>query len=426
MSTHAFETPRMPLHRNGAFEPESSPYERVDSCYHGGAFFEAIGEDFATLARRRRIIPADVLDAWFAPAPGVVETLRTHLDWIVRTSPPTNSSGLVRALSKARGVAEESIVVGGGSSDLIFLALREWLDERSRVLLLDPTYCEYAHVLEQVIGCHVDRLALRRQQQYRVIPAELELAMRRGYDLVVLVNPNSPSGQRIPRKSLADLVARAPTRTRMWVDETYVEYAGPDESLEHEAAANERLVVCKSMSKMYALSGVRVGYVVASPRVAASLRRLTPPWAVGLPGQIAAVRALECPAYYRRTWSLTHRLRDELARELGAIGGLDVIPGVANFLLFHLGDRQPFAQSIVSRCRAHGLFLRDAGVLCPSLGDRAVRITVRDRATNRQMIAILREVLGVGPPCFEAEAEPDADTAGDDDMDENEDLESTA
>lgn len=392
----ASTTMPLPPHAATSGHPSPSVHPLRDTCYHGGAFFEAIGDDFATLERRQRIIPADVLDAWFPPAPAVLKALRAHLDWIVRTSPPTNGDGLVRALAAARGVAADSIVVGGGSSDLIFLALTLWLGPGSRVLMLDPTYGEYAHVLEHVIGCHVDRLPLRREHRYRVDARELEHALRRGYDVAVLVNPNSPTGQHLPAGTLAGVMARAPARTRVWVDETYVEYAGNWESLERLAAASDRLVVCKSMSKMYALSGVRVAYLVASPDVARSLRRRTPPWSVGLPGQIAAVHALRSDAYYRRRWAETRRLREELGAGLAAIAGLEVVPGVANFLLVHLAPHLPAARTVAMRCRVHGLFLRDAGVMCPSLGERALRIAVRDRSTNARMIEILRFAIDGG------------------------------
>lgn len=365
-----------------------------DGCDHGGAFFEAIGEGFETLYRRDRIIGADVLDAWFRPAPAVLRALRAHLDWIVRTSPPATGNGLVRAIARSRGVPEASVVLGGGSSDLIFRAFTQWLRPESRVLLLDPMYGEYAHVLEQVVGCRVDRFTLRREQNYRVDIAELELAMRGGYDMVVLVNPNSPTGQHVPARALVEMVARAPAGTRVWIDETYVEYAGPGESLEPLAAASDRVVVCKSMSKVYALSGVRVAYLVTGAEPARALRRRTPPWVVGLPGQIAAVKALESRTHYRRYWTLTHRLRSGLARDLVAIEGVEVIPGVANFLLVHLSSRLPDAATVVARCREEGLHLRDAGVMSPSLGDRAIRIAVRDRLTNQKLIEIFRRALG--------------------------------
>src|SRR5262245_16332275 len=113
---HAVDAGSWPA--SNGHDAAAPPDPASTSCYHGGAFFEAIGERFDTLERRRRIIPADVLDAWFPPAPAVLRTLRSHLDWVVRTSPPTHGEGLVAAIAHARGVPAESIVLGGGSSDL--------------------------------------------------------------------------------------------------------------------------------------------------------------------------------------------------------------------------------------------------------------------------------------------------------------------
>jgi hypothetical protein len=67
-----------------------TPPSRV-RCYHGGAFFEAIGDDFATLERSRTVINADVLDAWFPPSPIAIAAVRRYLPWLLRTSPPTSS-----------------------------------------------------------------------------------------------------------------------------------------------------------------------------------------------------------------------------------------------------------------------------------------------------------------------------------------------
>ena len=107
------------------------------------------------------------------------------------------------------------------------------------MLILDPTYGEYAHVLERVVGCRVERLLLQRAEQYRLDPGLLELSMAGEYDLVVLVNPNSPSGQHVPREELEDALRKAPPATRVWVDETYVDYAGPGQSLEPFAGRSE-------------------------------------------------------------------------------------------------------------------------------------------------------------------------------------------
>lgn len=381
------------------------PFHRPASCFHGGAFFSAIGESFDDLNRRHAIINADVLDAWFPPAPGVLAALTEHLPWLLRTSPPTSCHGLIETIAHARGVGSEHILTGAGSSDLIFRALRQWLTPRSHALILDPTYGEYAHVLERVIGCSVDRLRLSRAHHYDVDLACLEEAFSDEYDLIVIVNPNSPTGRFIPRARLEPLLRRAPQRTRIWIDETYIEYAAcppapgepqPEkagESLERFAAQSENVIVCKSMSKVYALSGARAAYLCAGPHQLEPLRAITPPWVVSLPAQVAAVRALQDPQYYAARYRETIAARDILARELRDFDW-DVLPGVANFVLGQLPPDGPDAESIVMRCRGHGLFLRNAAGMSQHLGDRCVRIAVKDEFTNRRIVEILRSVLG--------------------------------
>jgi len=373
----------------------SFPFERPPACFHGGASFRAIGERFDHLDRRKEIINADVLDAWYPPAPGVLRALAEDLPWLVRTSPPTGCEGLLAAVAEARGVCAGSLLPGAGSSDLIYRALRHWLHPTSRVLLLDPTYGEYAHVVEAVIGARVDRLRLPAEEDYALDPGRLGDALAAGYDLVVLVNPNSPTGRHLPRAALEPVLARAPQRTRFWIDETYVEHAGPGESLEGFAARSENVLVCKSMSKVYALSGVRVAYLCAGPHQIEALRGITPPWAVGLPAQLAAVRALEDPGYYEGRIRETRVLRGELDAGLRSLGWRTV-PGVANFLLAHLPAAGPDARAWTEASVRRGLFVRDAGAMGTAMGPRAIRVAVKDPGTQARLLAILREVAA-GP-----------------------------
>lgn len=363
------------------------------AAYHGGAFFDAIGREFDDLSRIDGVINADVLDAWFPPAPGALDALQSRLDWAVRTSPPTGSEGLIARIAGARGVPPESVLPGAGSSALIFLALRDWLGPSSRALILDPAYGEYAHVLDNVIGCRVRRFPLGRENGYLVDAERLEAEIRKGCDLVVIVNPNNPTGRHIPRAALEEMLRRVPQETTVWIDETYADYVGPGESLEQFAAASRNAVVCKSMSKSYALSGLRVGYLCGPARLIEPLRAATPPWAVSLPAQIAAVKALEDPAYYAARYAETHALRARLAEGIESLGGVEVIPGVANFLLCLLSPDRPTAETLLAACRERGLYLRNAALTAPLLGDRAVRVAVKDAATNRKMLAVIKEAL---------------------------------
>lgn len=366
------------------------PFRAPAACFHGGAFFGTIGDRFDALERRHDVINADVLDAWFPPAPGVIGMIAAHLPWLLRTSPPTDCAGLIATIAHARGVAAENILPGAGSSDLIFRAFRHWLTPDSRVLILDPTYGEYAHVLEQVIGCTVDRLALDRAQDFEVNLPRLSAALACDYDLVALVNPNSPTGRHMPRQELEAVLRLAPWHTRIWVDETYVDYAGADQSLERFAARSENVIVAKSMSKVYALSGARVAYLCAGTHQLEALRAITPPWVVGLPAQVAAVRALQDPVYYATRYAETAALRESLATGLRELGWATV-PGVANFLLAQIPEGSADADTIVRRAKAEGLFLRDAARMGARLGPRAIRIAVKDAVTNARMLSILRQ-----------------------------------
>ncbi|MGW3655617.1 aminotransferase class I/II-fold pyridoxal phosphate-dependent enzyme [Streptomyces sp. NPDC005151] len=368
---------------------------RPDGCEHGGASFTAIGTDFRNLHRRQRIVAADVLDAWFPPAPGVRAALAEDPAWAARTSPPTGAEGLLAEIATVRALPTETLAVGAGSSDLIFRAFGQWLTPESRVLLMDPGYGEYAHVTEKVIGCRVDRFRLRREDGWRIDPDRLSDAVRSGgYDLVVVVNPNNPTGRHAPVAELRSLIAAAPARTRWWIDEAYLGYVGLTESLADLAATDPRVVVCSSLSKMYALSGMRAAYLVAEPATAALLRRWTPPWPVSLPAQLAAVAALRDPAYYNDRWLRTHALRQQLAAELARLDeNVIVEEAVANFLTVTLPTGGPSAAQVVNECRRHDVYLRDLSPLSSRYQGRSVRIAVKDTAENARIVAAFHASL---------------------------------
>jgi len=144
---------------------------------------------------------------------------------------------------------------------------------------------------------------------------------------------------------------------------------------------------------VYALSGARAAYLCGSQSVVEELRALTPPWAVSLLAQVAAVAALQDPDYYAARYAETHRLRRQFAQRLAEMTDWEILPGIANFLLCHLPEDGPDADSIVSRCRAHGLFLRNADGMGRRFAGRSIRIAVKDEATNLRIVEIISAVL---------------------------------
>lgn len=362
-------------------------------CYHGGAFFDAIGNEFDDLNKRRNIINADVLDAWFDPAPQLINELGNHLSWICKTSPPTDCLGMANGIAKARGLKLDNVLPGAGSSDLIFLAFREWLLPESRVLILDPTYGEYIHVLENIIGCQVDRINLLKANNYVLDLEDLLTLAKNNYDLIVIVNPNSPTGQHISLKNLENALRQISPSTRIWVDETYIDYCGKDQSLEKFAISTSNIIICKSMSKVYALSGLRTAYLCASPLQLEKLRSISPPWAVSLPSQIAALVALKEDRYYEKCYEQTHLLREEFSKELLKINSLEVLQSKANFVLCYLPENGIDAETVVSKCEEMGLYIRDVSNMGNNFNKHTIRIAIKDKETNQKMLKIIKQVL---------------------------------
>jgi histidinol-phosphate/aromatic aminotransferase/cobyric acid decarboxylase-like protein len=368
-------------------------FRRPAECYHGGAFFDAIGDQFDDLNKRKNVISADVLDAWFPPAPAAQQVLLRQLEWIMRTSPPTHADGLAQTIARVRGVEPSCILTGGGSSALIFLAFRHWLTASSRVLVLDPSYGEYTHVLDKIVQCKVERFLLDRRDGYRLDLDLLAKKLSEGFDLFVWVNPNSPTGLHVAKADVEVVLRESSACGRVWLDETYVEYAGLEHSLESFAVQRENTIVCKSLSKVHALSGLRAAYLCASPHQLEDLRVLTPPWSVSLPAQIAATCALQSPDYYAMRYRETHELRTELMNGLLRLGITEIIPGIANFVMFHLPTGVDDAASTVMACRAQGLYLRDVTGMGSAIGSHAIRMAVKDTETNQRMLNILGGVL---------------------------------
>ena len=375
-------------------EPASNPPLHAA---HGGASFDEVGVDFAHLERRDAVVSADVLDAWYDPAPSVLAALRDHLAWLVRTSPPVHAEGLVRTISEVRGIPEDRLLVGSGSSSLIYLALPQLVRAGDRVLVLDPTYGEYQHLLRTVMYMRPVRLELRREDAFQPRMDEL-LRQAELADVVLLVNPNSPTGTFLDADAMRAVLAAMPRMSWLVVDETYVDFVPGDASLETWIGAHPNVVIIKSMSKQHALSGLRVGYLAANEDLVRKLQPLNPPWPVSLMGQVAAVAALHDPAYYRARTEETRVLRDGLSDALAAVPGLLPYPSAANFLLVELLGRGVTAAEVARKTRELSVHVRACDDLGESMKGRYVRIAVKDVAQNARIVEAMRHAL---PAVFE-------------------------
>ena len=256
-------------------------------------------------------------------------------------------------------------------------------------------YGEYSHILTHVIGCEMTNFVLHKENGFEIDADEL-IRQARQHDAVILVNPNSPTG--VYCSKMSKIVHQiqdesiSPTRCKMiWVDETYIDYIPEAQSLESLVDTNPSLIVCKSMSKCYALSGLRVAYAVSQK--VTELRRFIPPWAVSLPGQLAAVAALKNPAYYNEQYEIIHQQRTVLSDKLRE-QNFTVLPGVANFILTFLPEEtQHTSSTFIEACKEKGVFIRDAQNMGVTLGNNSVRFAIRSSGENERIFECVKEVL---------------------------------
>jgi histidinol-phosphate aminotransferase len=358
--------------------------------FHGGKSFEAIGIAFDHLERAQDVISADVLDAWFDPSPRVLRKIRDFLPFLARTSPPVRAAGLLQAIASHRGIGEDCVLAGGGSSDLIFSCIPHMIEANRRALILDPMYGEYHHLLRTVMGVEVARFNLGRSNDFAVETDAIATEAREmRADLVIVVNPNSPTGRHWPRCELMRFIDDVPSSTTVVIDETYIEYVGSEESVEREAARRPNLIVIKSMSKVYALSGLRVGYLVAHPSTIRRLALWVPPWSVSLPAQLAAIEALDDPLYYQERYRQTVFLRDRMTSHLASIPGLKIYPSKANCLLVETASS---AETIVDAMSDLNIFVRNCDSMSAQFNDRFIRIAVKEQRENERIAEALQTV----------------------------------
>lgn len=295
-----------------------------------------------------------------------------------------------RAIAEAEQVPADWCLCGNGSADLIYRAV---LARRPRrALVTAPTFGEYGAALE-LVGCRVEQYPLREENGF-VLREDFLDAITPETDMVFLCEPNNPTGRTTPKPLLRSVLDRCgETGTLLIVDECFGGFlADPDaHTLKGLLADYPNLLLLKAFTKLYALAGLRLGYCLcASGPLLESMRLSGQPWAVSSPAQAAGTAALRETDYVRRVRELIAAERPRLALELARLG-FRVIPGEANYLLFHA------PVPLLEPLRRRGILLRGCGNYS-GLDDGWYRAAVRTAEENRRLVAALEEIVKEGNP----------------------------
>jgi histidinol-phosphate aminotransferase len=285
--------------------------------------------------------------------------------------------------AEVHGVSEDMILAGNGSDDLLAIALRTFCGPGDRLAYPEPTYSLYP-VLSRLADVAPTPVPW---QPGWTLPIE-ELCAT-GARAIFFANPNAPSGTVVSRADVAALARRF--AGLVLVDEAYIDFADPDTDCLPLLGEHENVIVTRTLSKGYALAGLRFGYAVGHRAIVAELAKVKDSYNCDALSIAAASAALGDRAHAAAGWAHVRRERDRLTTELQR-RGFAVIPSQANFLLTTVpgGD----ALSLYQRLRAAGILIRYFEA--PGLLDK-IRITIGTVAENDALLAALGDAPATLP-----------------------------
>ncbi|HYR60510.1 MAG TPA: threonine-phosphate decarboxylase CobD [Nitrospiraceae bacterium] len=354
---------------------------------HGGNIYKVAQEQRIPV---ERIMDFSASINPLGPPASVLRTIRSALKQIVHYPDP-DCWQLRQELSQQCGVNSDMILVGNGSTELIHLLPRV-LGIKS-ALIIGPTFEEYAQAL-MATGSLVQYVHARREERFRppVNDVLRELSAKRTrFDAVFLCNPNNPTGQVMNRPAIYEL-AEMVERQHGWliVDEAFIDYC-QEQTVVSMLREHPRMVVVRSLTKFYALPGLRIGYLLGASKVVDQLKDRQPPWSVNSLAQEVSCAVLQDYAYAIKSRAFMKNERTRFVRGLRSLSSLRVYSSAANFVLIEL-PAFICAGEVTDRLASERLLVRNCSTL-PGLTTQMIRVAIRTVKENRRLLTALAACL---------------------------------
>jgi len=336
--------------------------------------------------------PAGILDFStninpYGPAPAVAEAIaNTPLDCY----PDRESLALRRALANHLALSPDQIVAGNGTAELLWMIAFAFIAPGDQVMIAGPTFGEYARCAS-LMGGRIELVEARAEEDFAVDPACIERALQSQQPrLAFICNPNNPTGASLEPGLIQEWAAEY-SGTLFVVDEAYLSF-----TLDLGSALSFQLpnvLVLRSMTKDYALAGLRLGYAAGSRPAIEAIARVRPPWNVNALAQSAGLAALQDQTYLQMTLAKLRAAKDDLVAGLRRIG-LRPIPSAAHYFVVNVSAEAVGAAGLRAghfrrRLLAKRLQVRD----CASFGMPAhIRIATRRPEENARLLAAIKEM----------------------------------
>ncbi|MDH7578780.1 MAG: threonine-phosphate decarboxylase CobD [Bacillota bacterium] len=352
------------------------------------------GGNLLTIATKYGLKPKNIIDFStntnpLGPPKEIKTILKKSLS-LVTLYPEPDCQTLKKAIAPVLQIPQQQITFSNGAVELIYLAVQAL--QPHTVLIPGPTFREY-EIACRVWKVRVKHLKLSPQRGFIPSLAHLKRGVQ-GTDLVFLCNPNNPTGRLIPPGILKPFLEFCFKQSIFVViDESFLFFHPQWKQLTciPETKKNKRILIIQSLTKFYAIPGLRVGYGVGHPETIAFLSSFQPPWQVNNLAQAVTSLTFRVKEYARQTRELIMRERDFLASYLWKIPCLEVLPSAANFLLVKL---QPplSASDVEDQLARRGILIRNCSNFA-FLGDNFIRIAVKKRPENLLLLKNLEDII---------------------------------
>ncbi len=284
---------------------------------------EVLAERFGIAPER--IVKLDGNENPYGPSPKAIEALASFDAY--HRYPDPQQRRVRAALAEYMGVAAEHIVAGHGSDEIIDLVLRAVIEPGDAVIDCVPTFGMYRFSAQVCGGRTVE---VQRRDDFS-LDVDAVRAAARGAKVLFVASPNNPSGNLLSEEELEALLE---TGVLVVIDEAYGEFANT--SFLPLVSQRENLVVLRTFSKWAGLAGLRAGYGVMPPPLAAVLMQIKPPYTPNAAAEVAMLASLEDREHLMRGVRALVEERERMRRALDALEFIEVLPSQANFVLVRL------------------------------------------------------------------------------------------
>lgn len=323
------------------------------------------------------------------PPDGLARHLIDQMDTII-SLPEVNSKKITRLLAEKYGIPAEGVLAGNGTTQFIY-SIPAALNTR-KALVVGPSYADYKDACS-LHQADCDYFLTRAEDGFAPDMDALVKAVD-GKDTVFICNPNNPTGFLWDRDTIAEL-CRAFPETFFVIDESYLPFAADSYSTSVIGLRLPNVIVLNSMSKIFRIPGLRVGFLLAPVTLIYRFEKYILPWSVNALAQEAVAYILENPALTDVFLDTSRRFvaeeKQSFLSSIESIGALQVFPGSVYFVLARLTGSVD-AAGLCAALLKDRILIRNCGNFV-GLDDRYVRFSLKDQDTNRRLADRLRAIV---------------------------------